>query len=210
MTTENLSFTPDSVAPTTTFAVAGATAGDRVLLNVYDERGGIVRSYDETEMADISGGEIVWEPSAGEVAAWPATGVTYMLHHGADYTKVYAGTITVISSVITIPLGATSLQLYKLKANLTANASIPFTFPAGTVVLGIIAKTTAAVTGNLSLDEAGGDDIVSAETLPSNASKFYLPDNAGQYFLTSGQVAVSCTAYPATGGVQITVIYTVV
>lgn len=213
-TTQNLSFAPETVAPTHTFTVANAGAGDRALLILYKDSAFAepFRSYTEEELT-LGSGEILFEPESNEAIRWPAT-CYYNLYfdngNTGQFAHVYTGSVTITGSAIVPPLQANSISVAKVRQIMTADGNIPFTFPAGTVILGVVAKTVAAVTGTLSLDEAGGDDIVSAEDLPSNGSKFYLPDNAGQYFVSAGQVAVDCSVWPSSGGVDITIIYTVI
>lgn len=214
VTTENLAFQPETTAPTHTFTVVGAGAGDQVLIHMYKDSSyqEPFRSFTEAELG-VSGGEVVFEPESNEVLSWPST-CYYRLYFDnggvGDFELLFQGSVTITGGAIAPPLQSAALQLMKVRQIMTADGNIPFTFPAGTVILGVVVKTTATVTGTISLDEAGGDDIVSAEDLPSNGSKFYLPDNAGQYFVSSGLVAVDCSAWPGSGGVDITIIYTVI
>ncbi|GJQ33416.1 MAG: hypothetical protein HBSAPP04_22550 [Ignavibacteriaceae bacterium] len=214
VTTENLAFQPETTAPTHTFTVVGAGSGDQVLIHAYKNSSfqEPFRSFTEAEL-DVSGGEVVFEPESNEVLSWPAT-CYYRLYFDnggvGEFELLFQGSVTITGGAIVPPLQSSALQLMKVRQILTADGNIPFTFPAGSVILGVVVKTTATVTGTISLDEAGGDDIISAEDLPSNGSKFYLPDNAGQYFVSSGLVAVDCSAWPGSGGVDITIIYTVI
>lgn len=214
VTTENLAFQPETVAPTHTFTVVGAGAGDQVLIHVYKESSyeEPFRSFTEAEL-DVSGGGVVFEPEGNEVLSWPGT-CYYKLYFDnggtGEFELLFQGSVTITGGSITPPLQSSALQMMKARQVMTADGNFPFLFPAGTVIFGVMVKTTATVTGTISLDEAGGDDIISAEYLPSNGSKFYLPDNAGQYFAAAGYVAVDCSAWPGSGGVDITIIYTVI
>ena len=213
VTTQNLSFQPETYAPTHSFSVAGAGTGDKVFIHIYKDSSfqEPFRRFSETEL-DVSGGYISFDPDSNEVLSWPSL-CWYRLYFNnggtGNYELLYQGSVTVLGGAILPPLQSSAIQLMKVRQILTDDGQFPFTFPIGTVILGVVAKTVVTLSGTITLENPDANNVLTEETLPDNRVLFYEPDAVGTYFTTSGKVAVDCSAWPASGGVDITIIYTV-
>lgn len=54
----------------------------------------------------------------------------------------------------------------KVRQILTDDGQFPFTFPIGTVILGVVAKTVVTLSGTITLENPDANNVLTEETLP--------------------------------------------